>query len=249
MKLRNLYTTARTLGCRATGRYAIARASEGVRGYFDSRFDRRYQVDTAGLINLATLKIESAHAKDATWYEATPVSVVRQLLDSLPIRYEDYVFIDCGSGKGRPMLIASEYPFSRVIGVEFSPDLHASAEKNIQSYRNPRQRCFRISSVCEDAVHYQWPNEPAVVFLFSPFQPPLFEKVLNGILASVQAYPRSIYLVYYGAMQACIQLLQQSGLECREVKIRSVLAARSRARVGLILHNPNPVGTTLGGSS
>jgi tRNA G46 methylase TrmB len=33
--------------------------------------------------------------------------------------YSQYTFIDVGSGKGRVLFVAAEYPFRKVIGVEF----------------------------------------------------------------------------------------------------------------------------------
>ncbi len=47
---------------------------------------------------------------------------------------QDFTFIDLGSGKGRVLLMASEYPFQKIIGVEFMPELHRAAQKNIAGY-------------------------------------------------------------------------------------------------------------------
>ena len=238
-KLLSLGRSLRETGFRATARYYRRRALEMLQEHLDARFDRRYRVDTAGVINLGDLDIRSDHTAEATWYEPTPAIVIRQLIEALGIRYEDYTFIDCGSGKGRPLLIASEYPFARVVGIEFSPDLHAIAERNIGTYRNRSQRCTDVRSVCEDALDFEWPAVPLVVFLFSPFRPPLFEKILGRILDSIRAHPRSVYVVYYGSMRACIDMLRRCGLECREVGVRRTLASKSNERVGLILNNKN----------
>lgn len=59
------------------------------------------------------------------WIFRGSSSVLRQILDRLPLDFEEYTFIDLGSGKGRALLIASEYPFRAVVGVELSPKLHA----------------------------------------------------------------------------------------------------------------------------
>ena len=48
----------------------------------------------------------------------------------------DFTFIDLGSGKGRVLLMASDYPFKKIIGVEFMPELHRAAQENITGYSN-----------------------------------------------------------------------------------------------------------------
>jgi hypothetical protein len=51
---------------------------------------------------------------------------------------QDFTFIDLGSGKGRVLLMASDYPFKRIIGVEFMPELQRVAQENIRKYA---ERC------------------------------------------------------------------------------------------------------------
>jgi hypothetical protein len=51
---------------------------------------------------------------------------------------QDFTFIDLGSGKGRALLMASAYPFKRIIGVEFMPELHRVAQENIRKYTEHR---------------------------------------------------------------------------------------------------------------
>jgi SAM-dependent methyltransferase len=72
------------------------------------------------------------------------------ILSSLNLRFEDFTFIDFGSGKGRALLLASEFPFKRIIGVEFSPELHAIAQRDIERYNSAGQKCKSIESVCSD---------------------------------------------------------------------------------------------------
>jgi len=45
------------------------------------------------------------------------------MVSSLNLRFEDFTFIDFGSAKGRALLLASEFPFKKIIGVDFSPKL------------------------------------------------------------------------------------------------------------------------------
>ena len=67
---------------------------------------------------------------------------------------EQLVFVDLGSGKGRTLLLASEYPFRRIVGVELSPKLHRIAKTNVEKFRSEEQRCRTFALHCMDAVRY-----------------------------------------------------------------------------------------------
>ena len=109
---------------------------------------------------------------------------------------QDFTFIDLGSGKGRVLLMASDYPFKRIIGVEFMPELHRAAEKNIAGYSNDRQRCRQIETLCMDARDFQFPVGPLVVYLFNPFSEPTFVQVLENLRRSVEQSPRPVFIAY-----------------------------------------------------
>jgi predicted RNA methylase len=68
-------------------------------------------------------------------------------LNSLQLQWEDFAFIDLGSGKGRTLLLAAEYPFERVIGVEYCPQLNEVARSNIPKLRLEIRRCRSIEVV------------------------------------------------------------------------------------------------------
>ena len=88
-----------------------------------SRFDRAHGVDADGDIAswtyLSDLNIDSPN-----WIEGgdyTPIEPERfsACLANRDIPFEDFTFIDFGSGKGRALLMASDLPFRRVMGLEF----------------------------------------------------------------------------------------------------------------------------------
>jgi SAM-dependent methyltransferase len=130
-------------------------------------------------------------------------------MEVLDIRYEDFVFIDFGSGKGRVLLLASEFPFKKIIGVEFSPKLHAIAQNNIRVYQSTTQQCKHVAAVCEDATSYALPIEPTVYYFFDPFRLPVMSVVIDNLRQSLQKHPRKIFLVYVNAELA--STLDQAG--------------------------------------
>jgi hypothetical protein len=110
-----------------------------------------------------------------------------------------FTFIDLGAGKGRALLMASDYPFARIMGVEFMPELCRAAEENIVSYSassNDRQKCERMEMICLDACDFAFPIEPLVIYLFNPFSEPVFVKVLENLRRSIEQAPREIYVAY-----------------------------------------------------
>src|SRR5271166_6630819 len=64
-------------------------------------------------------------------YQPTDPALFHEMLESLNIDCREFVFVDIGSGKGRVLLMAADYPFQRVIGVELLPELHRVAQANL----------------------------------------------------------------------------------------------------------------------
>jgi hypothetical protein len=111
----------------------------------------------------------------------------------------EFTFIDLGSGKGRSLLLASDYPFRRIIGVELIPELHAIAEKNIAAYNAEArggQGCRDIQAVSGDAREFEFPVGSLFVYLFNPFPVSVHERVLENLRVSLEATPRPAYVAY-----------------------------------------------------
>jgi SAM-dependent methyltransferase len=165
-------------------------------------FDWQHGVSTCGAVQLEGLTLRGANTQHGFFYYPTHPKLVRDLLASLDIPYRDYTFIDFGSGKGRVLLAASEYPFGRIVGVEFAEELHIQAVDNIRRYRSRSQRCRVVESVHADATEYPIPDTPLVLYFFNPFARPVFTTVLASITASLEANPRDALLVYVNPVQA-----------------------------------------------
>jgi len=121
----------------------------------------------------------------------------RRVLRRLPISDpSEYTFVDLGSGKGRMLLIASEFPFRRVVGVEMKEDLHQQAMRNALQYRHPNAQCSRIDCQLMDATSFDFPSGKLVVYLFNPFSAEIMGRVFRRLDASFEQDPRDIVLVY-----------------------------------------------------
>ena len=85
-------------------------------------------------------------------YQPTEPALFHEILDTLQqqtnLNFADFTFLDLGSGKGRTLLMAADYPFRRVVGVELLPTLHQTAQENLRLYKSDAQKCFAIEAVC-----------------------------------------------------------------------------------------------------
>lgn len=170
----------------------LARASRTLRRFAgDLLFERRLGIRTSGLIasrDLGYTDERLVHYEPAGW---------RTLQKALPKRSvsEEDVFVDLGSGMGRVVVRAAEYPFGRVIGVERSSMLHAVAVENLERSRN-RQRCGGVELVCADVLSYDFPDDITVVFLYNPFRGEIFDAAMAAVFASADRNPRRLRILY-----------------------------------------------------
>lgn len=236
--IQGLLETLRTRGVGAFVRQARAGALRRFRHRLDSEFDRKYGVDTVGTIELSELGVKSPTVPDSLWYEPIPEKIFRALMSQVDVPYGDYTFVDVGSGKGRALLMASEYPFARVLGVEFAEPLHLVTLENFRRFPAARRRCQVLDSVCVDAAQFEWPPaEQPFVFLYNPFKPPLLRAVLENLVRSLDAHPRAAAILFYGSNPDSIAILEElPGFEVRRLDVPHDLT-REVTRKGVFLQS------------
>lgn len=182
------------LGLIATGKYWKASHA------FDRSFDLRCNVETAGTEEPAFLTAEDALKTHAKAYEPITEQSIQALLGMLPpLDLGTFIFIDLGSGKGRALFVAAEYPFRRIIGVEYSRELHEVAMRNVGTYRNPAQKCLDINPVCADATTFSLTGYPTICFMNNPFDASMIARTAQHIDQSVRSTPRPFFIVYIHA--------------------------------------------------
>ena len=175
-----------------------------------AEFDRRFAVDTSGKVDLRDLHINSTNLNHGVSYESTPPEIFKRIVDSLPIKHEEFTFVDVGSGKGKVLLMASEFPFKKIIGIEFSAELNRIAQHNVSTYQNNNQKCNSFECICVDASEYPIPSDPVVLFFYHPFDDNVMMKVLTNIERSLKDHPRKMFILYYNPV--CDYLLDRTKL-------------------------------------
>src|SRR6266404_4489914 len=161
--------------------------------YGDMEYDWEHRVNTtSGAVSWRARLLGLFHSP----YQPTEPALFQEMMASLPIEFDQFTFIDLGSGKGRTLLMASEYPFMKIVGVELIAELHRAEEENIRAYRSPTQRCVQIEALCADAREYVFPDTPLVLYLFNPLPQAGLRRVLAGLDRSLSAHPRAVYVLY-----------------------------------------------------
>jgi SAM-dependent methyltransferase len=161
----------------------------------DLGFDWRYGTNTMRWVDRNALETQSDNRSHSAPYRATKVRPFLQLLDNLKLP-RDCNFVDIGSGKGRVLLIASQYGFRKVVGIEFSGELCAIARQNVKAFSRNAKPLSSIEVIETDATKYDFQAEDRVFFMYNPFDGFILGKVVDNIRRSLEENPRRVWLIY-----------------------------------------------------
>jgi Histone methylation protein DOT1 len=164
----------------------------------DADYDWDHRVNTtSGAVGWQDRLLGEFHSA----YQPTDPAFFSEMMDALQRQtnsnLQEFTFVDLGSGKGRVLLMASEYPFRGIIGIELLPSLNRIAEENIALYRSETQKCSALHSICGDATSLSLPEGPIVLYLFNPFPEPGLKRTLANLKMRLEANPSAIYLLYH----------------------------------------------------
>jgi hypothetical protein len=180
----------------------------------DAEYDWNHRVNTtSGALGWRDRLLGMFHSA----YQPTEPAAFHEMLDSLQQRVQqslqetpapdhiklnlhDFTFVDLGSGKGRTLLMASDYPFRRIIGVELLPSLHQIALENVRQYKSGSQKCFALESNCADATAFPLPTDPLVIFLFNPFPESGMRQMVANLERSLREHPRPVFVLYHNPL-------------------------------------------------
>ncbi len=164
-------------------------------------FDLEFGVRTSGLVAGRYLVSGQRNDRHATAYYAVAPSVFRSILvrwrrcrPQAPL--DAFTFVDLGAGMGRAMLLAAEFPFRAVIGVELHPFLARIARKNLALWRAAKRARAPMRLVCGDATEFPLPVGPCVVFLFNPFGAPVLRRLLRSWSQTLTGWEGKMDILY-----------------------------------------------------
>ena len=163
----------------------------------DADYDWDFRVNTtSGAVGWRDRLLGVFHSA----YQPTERELFHEMMNALAqetnLDFRAFTFIDLGSGKGRTLLMASDYPFRRIMGVELLPSLNEIAQQNLSRYRSDSQKCFAIESICADATSFDPPQQALVIYLFNPFPESGLRRWLANLRKSLTEHPRPVYVLY-----------------------------------------------------
>jgi SAM-dependent methyltransferase len=173
-------------------------------------FDQMHGVHTSGLVPGTHLVSGHANDEHMTAYYGVAPSILRALIGSWretvpPHPIHSYTFIDVGAGKGRAVLVASEYHFRKVAGIELNPGMAAIARQNVEHWTRAHSEDPTAASIApieiyeQDALDFELPGTPTLLFLFHPFEAPVLKQLLRRIETQFANRPGSLDLLYVNA--------------------------------------------------
>lgn len=163
----------------------------------DEAWDKSHHVETTVELPLTEAGIDQKNAVLGNGiYRGVWVELFQEGMAAVDKPLQGYTFIDFGSGKGRALVMASDFPFARILGVEYSPTLHEIALNNLRVFKNDKQQCHALEAVLGDATSYPLPDAPLVCFFFNPFQTELLGQVFARIAAHARSSGQSVFIVY-----------------------------------------------------
>ena len=172
--------------------------------YLDQLDEWTYRTNTSGNVPIASLEIPSENkAHSGPYSTPSQFRIMKKAFKAVTeLRgrgFSTSTLVDFGCGKGRVLLVGSEFGFQRLVGVEFSPVLCREAEAAIGAYVERTRKPISFQVVNADAARFPIPPE-ADVFYFFAFDGYVLDQVAQNILRSTQEFPRPIWAIYVKAL-------------------------------------------------
>jgi hypothetical protein len=191
-----LMSVIRESGLRRAGQFSLFALRERIMGQMDRRSEGALGMSIQKWTPMDSLQVESSNKQFAFCYVPSPRLVVNALIRSLPEELTEFSFVDIGSGEGRMLIVALEFPFREIIGVEFAKELHATAVRNIASASTDIRDANRCRSILIDATEYEIPGNECIVYFNNPFSESVFAKVVDKLKSVYERCGKTVYILY-----------------------------------------------------
>jgi SAM-dependent methyltransferase len=159
------------------------------------RGERKYGLDTTGVLVIRKQKLQSANAIHSNEYMPASYVLVEDALEVINKFEHNRSFLDIGCGKGRALFVAARYGFTSIAGIEFYEPYCDFLKKQVEKQKG-RYPGATISVHCADAEGFMIPDTLQTIFFYNPFNEQVMEKVIAHIRESYQRRPRNLYVIY-----------------------------------------------------
>jgi SAM-dependent methyltransferase len=159
-------------------------------------FDKELGIETSGIVSAEDIHPDKHLASLIGPYIGSQPSIVRKGLSALGA-YEDYTFIDYGCGKGRVVVVAGEFPFQEVVGVELSAALAATARANAAKVALQFPDRPRINIIEANVSAFPLPPRMIACFNYHAFGPEIVAGIIRKFETALANHIRHMFFIYY----------------------------------------------------
>jgi len=173
-----------------------------------ARFDLIHGTETFARLDVA---VSDDLLDETRWgYAAINHDFFREIIRSIPVELSKYTFVDIGSGKGAAVLMASEFPFQRLVGVELSADLVEISKNNVLKFNASTGKTLSPDWIQGDFFKWVIPKHPKLFFFNNPFPSDLTLDAIRRLESALIEHPRPALLVFRKAPQSTGDYLHRS---------------------------------------
>lgn len=158
--------------------------------------DVEYGIATSGFVRVEEISADPRLKALINPYGGSQPSVVRRVLRALG-EVGDYTFADLGCGKGRAVIVAGEFPFRAIMGIELSPDLVSIARANAETVAREFPQRTKIDIFQGNVVDFRFPDGNLVVFLYHSFGRELLSALIEKLEERLSSGLTHLFFVYY----------------------------------------------------
>ncbi|MEH7491454.1 methyltransferase [Neobacillus niacini] len=166
------------------------------------------------LLNIETEGNQRGYNKSFHYhrYEPTPYHALERLFAEYELTSSDHI-VDFGCGKGRLNFFIHYLFHASVTGVEMNEKLYEEAMENKANYLlKAKGNKGEIQFQCCLAEKYEINPLDNTFYFFNPFTIPIFWKIINNILVSVEKYKREVDVILYYPSEDYIYYLENNTL-------------------------------------
>lgn len=164
------------------------------------------------LLNIKTTGVQKWNSKSTHYspYEPTSYDALETLFERYQVASTDHI-VDFGCGKGRLIFYIHHFYHASVTGIEMNHNYYQECCDNLNRYRKMHStetdKINFVYSLAEDHSIQPLDNK---FYFFNPFSLPLFIKIVDKILVSVQQSNRIVELILYYPSADYIYYLENS---------------------------------------
>lgn len=180
--------------------------------FYEIRGERKFGTYTTGVDDLLD-SVSESDRRHASIYQPVNFFIAEWLFTKANEFYPDkrsVRFLDAGCGKGRTLLMAAFYGFTRISGFDISPAMcHYAISQTEEALNKYPAAGFSIDQA--NALDVDIPDDTGVIFLFNPFDEHIMRGFANRVNASLKRAPRQILLLY--ANPECRKIWEETGFK------------------------------------